>query len=610
MAAGLGGGCRPGGPSALLLYSWVEAHISGGAACFGPLATGEREAWVEIFLEFLKGERKGAVDSFRDQDILRIGRNAEFEIEITDPGVSYEHAELRRRGESYWVVDRGSTNGTFLNNSRAHNSKLRPGDVMRFGKRGPELRFHMRAPKNVVVTEGGSRSGTGRRPRRRATQAEAEAVAEAARPPSDRSQRAESDSDRPISITAVPVSAPEGGRLSLVTGGSVLLTLLALVGLGLVGLQWKSSRGELGQAQGQLANLRSELRLAEEESARFNREHISRVEALRSEKAASKSREESLKEQNRLDRAAWNRERQRYLKDASRLEERVRELETQLRVYERAREKPGNNNPDRVQFQKIQKIYNRAVVLVFTQLFGKTKDGEKVNLSCTGTGFFIRSNGFLVTNKHVVQPWLFRDMAERLAREGIEVDKDSYQVSVWIAGSRFRDKGQRGFKMDTAFSTRAGSLSLVSLAPNRLVTVKLDGDDGPRQIKVHASSSNDDLAILKVETGGPFTALTPHRKAADLPIAKLDPVMVLGFPRGVSILETEIAETAPSLGEVYKVEDTIWVSAPIHQGNSGGPVFDRSGRVIGISTRVVKGTENLGSCIKIEHALKLLGGTW
>ena len=53
----------------------------------------------------------------------------------------------------------------------------------------------------------------------------------------------------------------------------------------------------------------------------------------------------------------------------------------------------------------------------------------------------------------------------------------------------------------------------------------------------------------------------------------------------------------------------ILVAAPMIGGNSGGPLIDRQGRVIGISTRVQ--SEMLGSCLRIEHALELLnGGPW
>ena len=122
------------------------------------------------------------------------------------------------------------------------------------------------------------------------------------------------------------------------------------------------------------------------------------------------------------------------------------------------------------------------------------------------------------------------------------------------------------------------------------------------EIRYHDANDNHDLALLKAE-GGPFR---PVRTVTGRLPEKLDPVMVLGFPRGLDILEKGVAESSPSLGTVRKVEDTIYVTAPIIPGNSGGPVFDGEGAVIGIATRVVQGTETLGICLKSDHFLKLL----
>ena len=89
-------------------------------------------------------------------------------------------------------------------------------------------------------------------------------------------------------------------------------------------------------------------------------------------------------------------------------------------------------------------------------------------------------------------------------------------------------------------------------------------------------------------------------------VEKLDPVMVLGFPSGPAILESGKAESSPSRGDVRKVEDTIYVTAPIVPGNSGGPVLDRDGVVIAIATRTAQGEATLGSCIQSRHVYPLL----
>src|SRR5688572_9487598 len=110
------------------------------------------KAFVEVYLDHLKGERAGALDRF-GKDVIRVGRNAEFELCFDDLGVSFEHAELRLRDGDFWLVDRGSTNGSYVNEERAYNARLKDGDVLRFGKKGPVVRFRLGAPPGGAAAE-------------------------------------------------------------------------------------------------------------------------------------------------------------------------------------------------------------------------------------------------------------------------------------------------------------------------------------------------------------------------------------------------------------------------------------------------------------------------
>ena len=69
-----------------------------------------------------------------------IGRMSGSEIEIQDPGASRRHAEIRRDGNEYLVVDLGSTNGTLLNNSPVSESTLEDGDRITIGRTVLEFR--------------------------------------------------------------------------------------------------------------------------------------------------------------------------------------------------------------------------------------------------------------------------------------------------------------------------------------------------------------------------------------------------------------------------------------------------------------------------------------
>ena len=69
-----------------------------------------------------------------------IGRISGSEIEIEDPGASRRHAEIRRDGEDYLLVDLGSTNGTLLNDARVSESILEDGDRITIGRTTLEFR--------------------------------------------------------------------------------------------------------------------------------------------------------------------------------------------------------------------------------------------------------------------------------------------------------------------------------------------------------------------------------------------------------------------------------------------------------------------------------------
>jgi pSer/pThr/pTyr-binding forkhead associated (FHA) protein len=69
-----------------------------------------------------------------------IGRSRECDIQISDPNASRRHAEIRRDGDTFSVVDLGSTNGTDLNGRRTQRATLSDGDRITIGT--TDLVFH------------------------------------------------------------------------------------------------------------------------------------------------------------------------------------------------------------------------------------------------------------------------------------------------------------------------------------------------------------------------------------------------------------------------------------------------------------------------------------
>ena len=65
---------------------------------------------------------------------LRMGRSPDNDVIFRDPATSGHHARLERRAEQFWVVDLGSTNGTFVNGESIQEKQLNPGDRLTIGQ--------------------------------------------------------------------------------------------------------------------------------------------------------------------------------------------------------------------------------------------------------------------------------------------------------------------------------------------------------------------------------------------------------------------------------------------------------------------------------------------
>ena len=65
---------------------------------------------------------------------LRMGRSPDNDVIFRDPATSGHHARIERRGEAFWIVDLGSTNGTFVNGESVQEKQLNHGDRVTVGQ--------------------------------------------------------------------------------------------------------------------------------------------------------------------------------------------------------------------------------------------------------------------------------------------------------------------------------------------------------------------------------------------------------------------------------------------------------------------------------------------
>lgn len=83
-------------------------------------------------LTIAEGKEAGKEFVF-DQSQVVIGRTADCDVILYDPGVSRKHARIFSQGKSYFVEDMGSSNGTKVNGSVVKKKQLADGDAVALG---------------------------------------------------------------------------------------------------------------------------------------------------------------------------------------------------------------------------------------------------------------------------------------------------------------------------------------------------------------------------------------------------------------------------------------------------------------------------------------------
>jgi hypothetical protein len=88
------------------------------------------------------------IDVVKDQSM--VGREPSCEIVVSDGSVSRRHARLEKRGGTWWVVDQGSANGTYLNSLKVAEQALKNNQELRFGALA--FRVDLREDPDATVT--------------------------------------------------------------------------------------------------------------------------------------------------------------------------------------------------------------------------------------------------------------------------------------------------------------------------------------------------------------------------------------------------------------------------------------------------------------------------
>lgn len=144
------------------------------------------------------------------------------------------------------------------------------------------------------------------------------------------------------------------------------------------------------------------------------------------------------------------------------------------------------------------------------------------------------------------------------------------------------------------------------------IRVRLSGETEPREASLLAADAGNDLALLRINGDGFDAAVFADPGSVRIG----DEVVAIGFALGLD------GDPSVTLGIVSAVDRTIGTEgaflngliqtdAAISSGNSGGPLVNARGEVVGINTAVARGTatsaaSNVGFAISAKEALPVI----
>lgn len=187
---------------------------------------------------------------------------------------------------------------------------------------------------------------------------------------------------------------------------------------------------------------------------------------------------------------------------------------------------------------------------LYLKLYPKSSINSNIKGGTTsGTGFAISSDGYIVTNHHVI------DGVENLTVKGVNGDFDkTYKAKIILA-----DK-------------------------------------------------NNDLALIKIEDPL-FSSLGKIPFVLKTSVASVgENIFVLGYPlRATMGDEIKLTNGIISSKTGFQGDITSYqISAPVQPGNSGGPLFDKNGNLIGIINAKHLGAENASYAVKSLYLQNLI----
>jgi S1-C subfamily serine protease/DNA-binding NarL/FixJ family response regulator len=217
--------------------------------------------------------------------------------------------------------------------------------------------------------------------------------------------------------------------------------------------------------------------------------------------------------------------------------------------------------------------------------------GPHLQIDVFGTGFLVKRDGKLITNHHVAEPWWNNEDLKQLLDHGAKAYVLSYDA--FFPG---KSEGLRA-KLDRISSQAdVATLQLESPLPANSAILELDDHS-------QATVTGDPVVLIGYPTG-----IEGILARAGTDVAQ----KIVGNTQDVNRIMSQLASqslirpttTQGHIGDV--LQDKIVYDAATTSGGSGGPLFNRNGKVVGVNFAVLRDFGGSNLAVPAKYAKQLL----
>lgn len=573
-----------------------------------------------VILRHLKGSKAGTVEEFPLADVseLTLGRDPIAQVRFDadkDDLVGRQHARILRDPNDpvrFALTDLNSRNGTFLNKVRIVGSvPLAPGDVIQLGAGGPEVQFEIDPLPAAYV--------------------KATRLGGVAAPPADAPGETRVGEGAVATSAAAAASRPAGsvgkatvermiGETRNEGKRTTMMAVAAVVLLAVAGGAWLKTSADTDTEE---ARRQAELASTRADSIGKAGE---RAQALGTFMTPAEIAEENAGAVVQVD-FSWN---LIYAPTGAQVYHRYVPNQMEVQVDGKKRVITLMQGGDDMVPAYVQ-LDNGTVEPALTL---DANSGAPIAVTGSGSGFVVTNDGFIMTNRHVAANWR--------APYGF----DPNAVGVVLSGGQiaFDRQGQPILTRPPARwipseTKQVGPKDEFDVFRGRqeYMMVRFRKNTTPLEAQTQRVSDQHDVALIKVSAPSTLPKVDLYDSYTETKVG--DQVIVMGYPAVsdyvVAVLRSRdlfnrdaqqrvVPDPTVSVGNIGKILRAAdgptsqsmmeYSSGDTYQltinstggGNSGGPMFDASGRVIGIFFAGKTGDVQISFSLPIRYGMELM----